>query len=137
MTSNYYVKTFIGQTDAHPTTNLGDFYWTYRKYENRKITWDMFYNALQNFLKFHIILVLEWIESAPILLDDSLGWKVPPKQVLPHEGMAPRAVKKSLTAASVLSPEDYEFMIKDNIFDMLFFSIAKRIYLERLLCKLK
>ena len=128
------MKTFIGTKDKIPPSNLGDFYWTYHKYEKIKIDWNMFHAAISNLLRFHIILVLEWIDSAPPILEDVLGWRVPPKQVLPHEVNAPRDNKKSVAAANVLPTVDYEFMSVDNIFDILLFHVAKRIYLERMHC---
>ena len=134
MTSNYYVKTFIGDKDKRPIGNKGDFYWTYRKYEDKRITWTMFERAVKNILKFHIILILEYIDTSPPLIERILGWKNPPRQVLPHEGNAPRENKKSIPAIEALSAEDYIFLSRDNMLDVLFFEIVKRIYLERLHC---
>ena len=41
-------------------------------------------------------------------------------------------MKKSLSPKELLSHEDYMYLIKDNIYDLLLFYIAKRIFLERL-----
>jgi len=60
MGPNYYVNTFIGERDSNWHGNKGDFYWTYHKFQNRKITWETFSTALTNLRKFHLILVLEW-----------------------------------------------------------------------------
>jgi hypothetical protein len=134
MGTNYYVKTFIGSEDAHPPSNTGDFYWTYHKFQKQPITWDLFVRSLRNFRRFHVILVTEWLDSSVPLIERVLGWKTPPKQVLPHEVQAVRATKKSLAAKDILPPDDYAAVLKENVFDLLFFTIAKRIYLERLAC---
>eukprot|EP01041_Mallomonas_annulata_P011670 gene11670-24446_t len=115
ITSNYYVKTFIGgANDPKGPPNMGDFYWTYRKYEKVPITKEMFLEALNNILHFHFILVLEYIDSSSIILSKVLNWQVPPKQVLPHESQAKRENKKSISAIEALSNEDYHYMQIDN-----------------------
>lgn len=136
MGENYYLKTFIGTEDtiiAKPKT--GDFYWTYHKYMNKKITWDMFSKALHNIMRFHAIFVTEWLEqSSSFILNHTLHWSVPPKQVLPHEVQAKRKIKKSSSAQDSMPPEDFAFLLKENALDLLFFKAVQRVYLERLGC---
>ena len=96
----------------------------------------MFVRAIDNLRAFHLILVLEWIDSAAPLLENSLGWKTPPKQVLPHEVQALRGDKKSKAAKDMLPSEDYEYLACDNVFDLLLFVVVKRMYLERIKCAL-
>ena len=136
MGSNYYVNTFRGQKDKVWHGNKGDFYWTYHKFQKKPLSWEHFSIALANLRKFHLILILEWMDDSAGIIDETLGWNVPPKQVLPHENQAKRKIgdngsKKSLKAKELLSEEDYRYLIKDNIYDVLFFHIAKRIFLER------
>jgi hypothetical protein len=86
MGTNYYVKTFVGEKDSIIPKNFkGDFYWTYSKYQKRALTLPMFMDALTNLRKFNLILVTEWMSSSNRLIETVLGWKIPPKQVLPHE----------------------------------------------------
>ena len=134
MGTNYYIKTFIGLPDLNPPRNLGDFYWSYHKYQKMSITWDLFQQSLTNFRKFHVILVTELLDSSPNYIRDLLGWTSPPKKVLPHETQAIRDGKKSITAQEVTPVNDYNFMLEENVLDVLFFHIAKRIYLERYSC---
>jgi hypothetical protein len=136
MGNNYYIKTFVGESDKIiAPAKTGDFYWTYHKYHNKKVTWNMFESAMQNIMKYHLIFVTEWLEpSSSVILNKSLGWKVPPKQVLPHEQQAIRLNKKSPPASELLPKEDYLFLLKDNILDLLFFRTVQRMYLERLKC---
>ena len=41
-------------------------------------------------------------------------------------------MKKSLSPKELLSHEDYMYLRKGNIYDLLLFYVAKRIFLERL-----
>lgn len=47
---------------------------------------------------------------------------------------AVRAEKKSVAAVDVIPPADYQFMLEENVLDLLYFHAAKRVYLERLVC---
>jgi hypothetical protein len=136
MGANYYIKTFEGSPDtkiAQPKT--GDFYWTYHKFNNREITWEMFVSALRNIMKFQVIFVTEWLDAtSPIVLNHTLGWTVPPKKVLPHEVQALRGNAKSITAEQAIPPDDYNYLLLENALDLLFFRCVQRIYLERLKC---
>ncbi len=135
MGSNYYVKTFIGEKDQEPCRNKGDFYWTYHKYNNRPITYPMFVHALDNLRRFHLILVTEWLNTSSAVLAKTFpSWHVPPRKVLPHEVQALRGGGASLTAEDVMSHVEYAEMAAENVLDLLFFQLAKRIYMERLLC---
>ena len=150
MGKNYYVKTFLGDRDPHDYNentadnnnnnykkpNYQPFYWSYHRYQRLVISYSQFIKAVNNFRRFHMILVMEWLktDSVNTVLQKTLGWTSPPRQVLPHEVQARRQNKKSLTAKEILSPQEYNIMIEENIFDLLFFYIAKRIYVERYFC---
>ncbi|CAM9813092.1 unnamed protein product, partial [Ectocarpus fasciculatus] len=137
MGNNYYIKTFLGDQDKTPAkAGTGDFYWTYSKYRQKKLTWDMFDSALRNIMRFHLIFITEWLEpSSTAILNRTLHWTVPPKQVLPHEVQALRRIKVSSSAEDKMPPDDYLYILRDNIFDLLFFRAVQRIYLERLNCQ--
>jgi hypothetical protein len=135
MGTNYYVSTFEGTEDGVEPKHKGDFYWTYHKFWNKPMTWDMFAKATLNIRRFHLILITEWLDSSSVLLNRVLGWHVPPKQVLPHESQALRDTHRSVGARASLSEADYNRITEENIFDLLFFHIVKRIYLERLICE--
>lgn len=136
MGENYYIKTFDGTIDPVPSKNSGDFYWTYHKYNNKQITWEMFQSALNNLKKFDLILITEWLDYAVSskTIESTLGWHVPPKHVLPHESQAVRESKVSKASKDLMPPEDYEKIANDNALDFLFFEVAKRIFLERSVC---
>ncbi len=134
MGPNYYVNTFVGEKENNPPVNRGDFYWTYHRYHNQPMTYSRFMKSIENLRRFHIILITEWLDTSGTLLQRVLNWKIPPRQVLPHEVQAVRKDKVSRPSIELLSREDYHYLITDNIFDLLFFQITKRIYLERLFC---
>ena len=52
--------------------------------------------------------------------------------MLPHEVQALRMSKKSSSAQESMPADDYLFVLKDNILDLLFFRAVQRVYLERL-----
>ncbi len=137
MGANYYVKTFIGKEDTD-FSRTEDFYWTYHKYSPKRytLTWADMKAAIRNIQKFQLILVLDWIstETTSKYLIDVMDWHKSPKQVLPHESQATRADKHSLKAQDVMQPADLLFIRKENVFDLLFFEVTKRIVLERLHC---
>lgn len=146
MGRNYYVKTFLGEVDAVvDDMKKGDFYWTYHKFNKREkqreqqgqpvVSWEEFEKALDQFRQFHVILVMEWLSTSSPYIEKLLDWKVPPKQVLPHEVQAKRADKKSKASKDMISAEDYQYLREQNVFDILFFELAKRIYLERVVCR--
>ena len=137
MGANYYIKTFVGEEDTKVAkAGTGDFYWTYSKYRKRPITWNMFHNALKIIMSFHLIFVTEWLHPSSIdIMNMTLHWTVPPKQVLPHEVQAVRETKKSATAKEFIPADDYMFILKENVLDLLFFRAVQRIYLERLKCE--
>ena len=145
MGRNYYVKTFLGEVDAVvDDMKKGDFYWTYHKFNRREklreqqglpvVSWEEFDRALNHFRQFHLILVMEWLGSSGPYIEKLLDWKVPPKQVLPHEVQAQRQDKRSKASKDMISVEEYRYLREQNVFDILFFEIAKRIYLERTVC---
>lgn len=98
------------------------------------MTYEMFLASLKNILSFHLVLVTEWLDTSPPLIEEVLGWKTPPKQVLPHESNAARrdANYRKIPIKEVVGEVDYRFVLHENIFDLLLFHLVKRIYLERL-----
>eukprot|EP01036_Dinobryon_divergens_P026949 gene26950-35648_t len=135
MGMNYYVTTFIGDADfPAPTSRTGDFYWTYHKFQHKKIDFPTFDKAVQNLRKFHLVLITEWLERSAPVMNAGLGWRDAPKQVLPHEVQAPRKNKANVPSKQLLSSEDYDTLAQENVFDLLLFAVAKRIFLERSKC---
>lgn len=57
------------------------------------------------------------------------------RQVLPHERQAVRASKKSISAREALPSEVWSEVVNANVFDVLLFHWAKRMYLERSACR--
>lgn len=57
------------------------------------------------------------------------------RQVLPHEQQAIRANKRSISAREALPSEVWSEILKANVFDVLLFHWAKRMYLERSACR--
>jgi len=133
---NYYVRTFEGEEDPRPPANIGEFYWTYRKYNQRPVSWQAMVDAVANLRKFHVLMVLDWMDKPQTLdlLKRELGWTSPPKQVLPHEVQAVRQVKTSTKAIDSMPIQDFVFTQKENIFDLLLFEVVKHIYIERAFC---
>jgi hypothetical protein len=127
------VTTFIGAED-HDRYDRNDFYWTYHKYQGRPLTLDMFLQSLRHVLAFHLVLVTEWLDSSAPLIEEVLGWHTPPKQVLPHESSVAKrdASYRRVPIREVIGEADYAFVTEENIFDLLLFHIAQRLYLERL-----
>ena len=83
--------------------------------------------------KFHIVLVTDWLEFAPPVIEDVLGWKTPPKKVLPHASQANRdANYKRVPIVEVIGQQDYDFVLEENVFDLLFYQCMQRLFLERL-----
>ena len=148
MGRNYYTKTFIGRENApdaeviKPTGPAGvpmihgDFYWTYKKYNSKwiKIMWEDFESALDILQRYHLVLMLEWINDSHRLIEEALGWSQPPRQVLPHELQAQRNNKKSKSAQSVLDAPTYQRVKEENALDYLLLDFSKRIFLERNSC---
>lgn len=100
----------------------------------------MFLQSLKNLLTFHLVLITEWLDSSPLLTEEVLGWKVPPKKVLPHESNFAKR-NSSYTKISIkdlIGENDYNYALYENIFDLLLYNIMKKLYLERLhSCHLK
>ena len=145
MGSNYYVKTFIGEENEADQILLektgpkgiplvhGNFYWTYQKYRHDTLTWYDFEKATKNLINWmDIVLILEWIDFTKDYVEELLDWREAPRQVLPHENQSKRSNKTSRKAKDTLPPLTYDHLVKDNIFDILFFAISKRILLERM-----
>ena len=84
-TQNYYVHTFDGRDDHQlAKEKTGDFYWTYHKYRNENMSYDMFSRSLKHVQQFHLLLVLEFLDledggvkmKAAAYIQKVLGWKV-------------------------------------------------------------
>lgn len=58
-----------------------------------------------------------------------------PSQVLPHEKQAVRESKKSISAREALEDDVWAETLQSNVFDVLLFHWAKRVYLERSACR--
>ena len=135
MGKHYYIKTFLGEKDlVVPSNSNGDFYWTYHKYQKRSITYEDFDKAITNLRKFQLILITEYLGTSSYLLQSLINFNTPPKQILPHEVQAKRNNKSNRPASELLPSDDFKILVNDNIFDYLFYIVAKRIYLERLHC---
>jgi hypothetical protein len=146
MGENYYIKTFVG-TENPPDDEVlkrrgpkgnpvvhGEFYWTYNKFRGPELKWEEFESALDVVLRFHVVLILEWLDDSQGMLRELLNWQEAPRQVLPHESQAKRANKKSKSAKDTLPPEVYKVAREGNALDYLFFDFTRRIFLERLAC---
>ena len=85
MGRNYYTTTFVGdEVDNHDQDprKYKDLYWSYHKYQSVPLTYEMFQKALTRIRKFHVLLITEWLNGASGMLEEALGWKVPPKKVI-------------------------------------------------------
>lgn len=146
MGDNYYTKTFIGDENppdeelmerkgpkGHPLVH-GNFYWTYDKFNKKAISWSDFSKAIDTLRRFHLVLILEYLNAADHMIEEVLGWKEKPRQVLPHEVQAKRADKKSKAAKDLLEPDVYNHVRELNAVDHLFYHIGRRIFLERHAC---
>ncbi|CAM9726146.1 unnamed protein product [Ectocarpus sp. 12 AP-2014] len=149
MGDNYYVKTFCGKPNP-PTEKLmqdlnakgnpkhtNDLSWSYHKF-NRwkdKVTWKDLEMAMEILRRFNLILILEFVDDEMWALEEALGWTQARKQVLPHENQAKREVKKSISAKEALPSGVWSEILSANVFDLLLFHWAKRMYLERSACR--
>lgn len=143
MGRNYYTTTFVGdEVDNHDQDprKYKDLYWSYHKYQSVPLTYEMFQKALTRIRKFHVLLITEWLNGASGMLEEALGWKVPPKKVLPHQSQANRKASDKEEESKefdsyvekVVGSKVYREISVDNVYDILLFHCAKRIYLERL-----
>eukprot|EP00903_Cladosiphon_okamuranus_P017092 g15749.t1 len=149
MGDNYYVKTFCGQQNP-PDEELmqdknkfgvpkheKDLSWSYHKFNSwgDKVTFKDLKRSMEILQRFHLILVLDFVDDEMWALKEALGWEAPRKQVLPHERQAVRANKKSISAKEALPSEVWSEILNANVFDVLLFHWAKRMYLERSACR--
>ncbi|CAN0381198.1 unnamed protein product [Ectocarpus sp. 12 AP-2014] len=149
MGDNYYVKTFCGKpnppleklmqdlnTKGNPK-HTEDLSWSYHKFNHwkDKVTWKDLKMAMEILRKFNIILILEFVDDEMWALEEALGWTQARKQVLPHENQAKREVKKSISAKKALPSGVWSEILSANVFDLLLFHWAKRMYLERRACR--
>lgn len=151
MGRDYYVKTFAGDENAPDAEVIkakgpkgvplahGNFYWSYDKYrgqqgEARLRTWEAFGRAVDTLRRFHLVLVLEWLNDGDAEIARVLGWTAPPRQVLPHEAQAQRKEKASKSARALLDAKVFAATREDNVLDHLFYHVGRRIFLERYAC---
>lgn len=151
MGRNYYVKTFAGDENPPDSQVLeragpkgvplahGNFYWSYDKYRGKEgeaklREWALFARAVDTLRRFHLVLVLEWLNDGDDEIRRVLGWEKPPRQVLPHEQQAKRAEKTSKRARELLDPMVFAATREDNVLDHLFYQLGRRIFLERYAC---
>ena len=95
-----------------------------------------------NLQQFHLILVTEFLDLAPHfnMITKTLAWTVKPKKTMPHAQQAHREIDngtgmtKSVRAKDALLQEDYMRLASDNVFDVLFYAIVRRLVLERMKC---
>lgn len=94
----------------------------------------MFLQSLHHILTFHLVLVTEWLDTSPPLIEEVLGWKTPPKPVLPHENSVAKrdGSYRKIPIREVIGEEDYRYVLEENVFDLLLYRIVQRVYLERL-----
>lgn len=149
MGDNYYVKTFCGRENPSDENlmkdvnlrgkpkHARDLLWSYHKFNDwgEKVSWYDFRAAIENLRRFNLILVLDFVDDEMWALEEALGWKQARKQVLPHERQAVRVDKKSIPAREALSAEVWADSLRTNVFDLLLFHWAKRMYLERSACR--
>ena len=151
MGRDYYVKTFAGDENAPDAEVIkrtgpkgvplahGNFYWSYDKYrgkegEARVRSWEGFAKAVDTLRRFHLVLVLEWLNDGDAEIARVLGWTAPPRQVLPHESQAKRAEKASKSARALLDPKVFAATREDNVLDHLFYHVGRRVFLARYAC---
>ena len=135
MDRNYYCTTFWGLPDTSVPRNANsDFYWTYHKFSRMPLDWAFFSRSLLNIRSFHLLLVTEYLDFSGPMIQKTLGWASPPKQVLPHEVQAPRQQKKNVPARSLMPIDDYREIAAENVVDILLFDVVRRIWLERFTC---
>eukprot|EP00752_Nemacystus_decipiens_P012166 g10785.t1 len=149
MGDNYYVKTFCGQQNpsdeelmrdtnkAGEPKHVKDLSWSYHKFNpwKDKVSWEALKTSMEVLMRFHLILVLDFVDDEMWALNEALGWDAARKQVLPHERQAVRVSKKSISAREALPSEVWSEIVNANVFDVLLFQWAKRMYLERSACR--
>uniref|UniRef100_A0A7S3Y0B9 Uncharacterized protein n=1 Tax=Heterosigma akashiwo TaxID=2829 RepID=A0A7S3Y0B9_HETAK len=144
---HYYLKCFVGdenlQTDEELMGDVGprgkprfqgQFYWTYRKFDRRAWAWEDFRRAQELLLRFNLVLVLEWIDYSVDMIDRVLGWKEPPKQVLPWNNNQ-RKNTTSWSAKANIPEQELLKMKANNALGLLLYHWVKRIVAERLACQ--
>ena len=97
--------------------------------------WEAFQLAVDTLRRFNLVLILELLESADPMIAGTLGWTEPARQVLPHDKQMSRADKASKRARAALRPEVWARLSEVNVFDLLLYHWARRLYLERLVCE--
>jgi hypothetical protein len=99
------------------------------------ITWDVFLRAIKTLSRFSIM-IMEWIDTpeAVRVLEEDLGFKQQPKLILPYE-INNRVNRTALVPLTkLLTSEEYHDLAKKNMYDLLFYHVARRMFLERVNC---
>lgn len=110
--------------------------------------------ALDTVAKFNLVMVMEWLAYAPQHVKDVLGFQntnTLTERVRPHNGVGKNALrqdgqeknamgaagiaKASWTPEDYLSPATYETMSHDLALDEILTDAARRMFLERIVCK--
>lgn len=135
--------------------------WTFSKQPIRKITVgkkpqdaekrkDVMSMALDNVIRYNLVLVMEWLAYAPKHVTDVLGFQdtsTMTERIRPHINQAVRddgqetnklgaagIAKASWTPENYLSKEQYKIMSEDLAMDEILTDFARRIFLERAVC---
>ena len=106
--------------------------------------------ALDAVVRFHLVLIMEWLAYAPMLVMDVLGFHDVSSlttRVRPHIGQAERhdgqehnilgaagIAKASWDPKNYLSTEQYKIMSEDLALDEILADAARRMFLERVVC---
>jgi hypothetical protein len=112
---------------------------------------DVVGTALDVVVRFHLVLVMEWLAYAPDLVTEVLGFVntgTLTERIRPHIGQARRddgqrfnrlgaagIAKASWTPEDYLPPDLYERMSHDLALDEILTDAARRMFLERVVCK--
>jgi hypothetical protein len=92
--------------------------------------------SFDTLLQFHLVLVMEWLSYAHLPVQQVLGFhdtSVLTKPVRPHNTQEHHRTD-SWIPESYLSPEQYRIMSETLALDEILYDIARRLFLERLVC---
>ncbi|KAL3800650.1 hypothetical protein HJC23_006112 [Cyclotella cryptica] len=139
---NVYTKTF-----ADPPIGARQFFRGSYAKERRKFM----ETAIDTLSKFHLVICMEWLAYAGPLVTSVLGWddlSALMTRVRPHIGQAKRddgQDKNALGSASIkkaswvpeeyLDADQYKKMSEDLALDEILTDVARRMFLERLVCE--
>ena len=92
--------------------------------------------ALDVLTGFHLVNVLEWLPYSTNMVREVLGFTHEvPNAVRPHIQQAPRQDTTSWKPENHLTPEQYQSFCKDLALDAILTDAARRIFLERVVCR--